>query len=194
MPQGPWKNRVVWILVNWNPIALMYLAGPLTLRWKVGRQKIFSRWYFWRIQKVGRHKKYRYSGWNFCLGKHKGLSTLNLNAEWPIISDPGVSDFFDPFLFLADVIRLSKDITKIIFWGAPTPYSGPGGAYFPKILKKQSSSTASKMLAPSRILNLTTQVAWNWPNYLILRFRVCHLENWPSTASPNIGDFQSCII
>ena len=86
---------------------------------------------------------------------------MYFNAEWPIISDPGVSDFFDPFLFLADVIPLSKDITKIIFGGAPTPYRGPEGKFFPKILKKQSSSTASKMLAPGQILNLTTQVAWN---------------------------------
>ena len=42
---------------------------------------------------------------------------MNFNVEWHILSDPSDLDFFDSFLFLADVIKLSKNIPNIMFGG-----------------------------------------------------------------------------
>ena len=42
------------------------------------------------------------------------INCCNFNAIWPIISDLGVGIFFDLFILLADVIKLSNDIQNII--------------------------------------------------------------------------------
>ena len=71
------------------------------------------------------------------------------NVGWHIISDLSDRDFFDPFIFLADVIKLSKDIPNIML-GEVLPLGGPCGS--PNVLpkaKNMHTSTWSKRLPPS---------------------------------------------